>query len=187
MKSLVFFLEEYSARAMLDGLLPRLLPDGWLVRYIVFEGKQDLEKQLFRKLRAWQLSDCEFVVLRDKDSGDCVRIRQGLVEKCDRAGKPATLVRIAIHELESWYLGDLAAVETGLELRNLARKQAARKFREPDRIARPVRELRELTNKRYQKISGSRAIGPHLSLTGNCSRSFMKFISGVRNIIQAEL
>lgn len=33
MKSLVFFLEEYSARAMLEGLLPRLLPDGWLVRY----------------------------------------------------------------------------------------------------------------------------------------------------------
>ncbi len=46
MKSLVFFLEEPSARAMLEGLLPRLLPDGWLVRYIVFEGKQDLEKQL---------------------------------------------------------------------------------------------------------------------------------------------
>jgi hypothetical protein len=123
------------------------------------------------------------VVLRDKDSGDCARIRQRLVEKCARAGKPGTLVRIAIHELESWYLGDLAAVETGLELRNLARKQAARKFREPDRIARPVHELRALTNKKYQKVSGSRAIGPHLSLTDNCSRGFMKFISGVRNIM----
>lgn len=187
MKSLVFFLEEHSARVMLEGLLPRLLPDGWLVRYIVFEGKQDLEKQLFRKLRAWQSPDCDFVVLRDKDSGDCVQIRQGLVEKCDRAGKPATLVRIAIYELESWYLGDLAAVEAGLGLRNLARKQATRKFREPDRIASPVFELRELTNKKYQKISGSRAIGPHLSLAGNCSRSFMKFISGVRNITQAAL
>ena len=187
MKSLVFFLEEYSARVMLEGLLPRFLPDGWIVRYIVFEGKQDLEKQLFRKLRAWRLPGCEFVVLRDKDSGDCVRIRQGLVEKCDRAGKPDTLVRIAIHELESWYLGDLAAVETGLELRNLARKQTGRKFREPDRIAGPAHEIRELTNKKYQKISGSRAIGRHLSLTNNCSRSFMKFISGVRNITQAAL
>ena len=185
MKSLVFFLEEYSARAMLEELLPRLLPDGWLVRYIVFEGKQDLEKQLPRKLRAWQLPDCEFVVLRDKDSGDCVRIRQRLVEKCDRAGKPATLVRIAIHELESWYLGDLAAVEAGLELTNLARKQADRKFREPDRIAKPAHELRELTNNKYQKVGGSRVIGPHLSLTDNCSQSYMKFISGVRNIVQS--
>lgn len=51
MKSLVFFLEEYFDRAMLEELLPRLLPDGWLVRYIVFEGKQDLERQLPRKLR----------------------------------------------------------------------------------------------------------------------------------------
>ena len=44
-------------------------------------------------------------------------------------------------------------------------------------------ELTELTNKKYQKISGSRAIGPHLSLTGYRSRSFMKFISGVRRIM----
>lgn len=49
--------------------------------------------------------------------------------------------------------------------------------------ARPVHELRKLTNKKYQKVSGSRAIGPHLSLTDNCSRSFVKFISGVRNIM----
>ncbi len=185
MRSLVFFLEEASARAMLKGLLPRLLPDGWLARYIVFEGKQDLEKQLPRKLRAWQLPDCEFVVLRDKDSGDCVKIRQGLVEKCDQAGKSATLVRIAIHELESWYLGDLAAVEAGLELATLARKQTARKFCDPDRLANPSHILKELTRKKYQKVGGSRAIGPHLSLTDNCSKSFMKFISGVRNIVQA--
>lgn len=50
MRVLVFFLEEPSARAMLEGLLPRLLPAGWEVKYVIFEGKQDLEKQLPRKL-----------------------------------------------------------------------------------------------------------------------------------------
>lgn len=43
MKHLVFLLEEPSAKEMLNGLLPRLLP-GLSYRCIVFEGKQDLEK-----------------------------------------------------------------------------------------------------------------------------------------------
>jgi len=185
MKVLVFFLEEPSAKAMLKGLLPRLLPTEWLVRYVVFEGKQDLEKQLPRKLQAWRLPGCKFVILRDKDSGDCVVIRQGIVEKCCAAGRPDALVRIAIHELESWYLGDLAAVEASLGVSNLARKQGSRKFREQDTLANPSRELRRLTTNRYQKVSGSRAIGIHLSIENNRSQSFRKFISGVKNIVMA--
>ena len=46
MSELVFMLEEQSARAMLEGLLPKLLPAEVTPRYVVFEGKQDLEKQL---------------------------------------------------------------------------------------------------------------------------------------------
>ena len=183
MKSLVFFLEEPSAKAMLNGLLPRLHPMGWQFRYVVFEGKQDLEKQLPLKLRAWRLPDCKFVILRDKDSGDCVVIRNGLVEKCSKAGKPDALVRIAIHELESWYLGDLAAVEAGLGVSNLARKQGSRRFREPDALSNPAQELRKLTTNKYQKISGSRAIGHHLSIENNCSKSYRKFISGLKKIL----
>lgn len=186
MSVLVFFLEEHSAQAMLAGLLPRLLPDGWEVRYVVFEGKQDLEKQLPRKLRSWRLPACKFVVLRDKDGGDCVIIRQGLVDKCIAAGKPETLVRIAIHELESWYLGDLAAVASGLGIANLEQKQNSRKFRCPDILANPVQELTGLTSGQYQKVSGSRAIGPFLSVENNCSQSFNKFIDGIKYIIQTE-
>ncbi len=46
MKTIVFFLEAPSAREMLVGVLPRILPEGIQVRYIVFQGKQDLEKNL---------------------------------------------------------------------------------------------------------------------------------------------
>ena len=53
MSEIVFFLEERSAQALLEGLLPRLLPGVHAVRYLVFEGKQDLEKQLARKLRGY--------------------------------------------------------------------------------------------------------------------------------------
>jgi len=44
MKRLIFFLEEASAKAMLEVFLPRILPTDIRCRYHVFEGKSDLEK-----------------------------------------------------------------------------------------------------------------------------------------------
>ena len=40
--NVVFLFEEPSEEAMLMGLLPRLLPEGATVRYVVFEGKSGL-------------------------------------------------------------------------------------------------------------------------------------------------
>lgn len=120
MSKLVFLLEEASAKAMLEGLLPNIIPESIDPKYIVFDGKQDLEKQIERKLRGWLEPNSAFIVLRDQDSGDCLEIKEVLVRKCNEAQKPDTIVRIACRELESWYFGDLKAVEKGLELSNLS-------------------------------------------------------------------
>lgn len=56
-KTIVFFLEEPSAREMLEGLLPRILPPDTMPRYIVFQGKKDLEKNLVKRLRSWLLPE----------------------------------------------------------------------------------------------------------------------------------
>ena len=135
MTHLVFFLEEPSAREMLKGLLPKLLPSHATVQYVVFDGKQDLEKQIGRKLRAWQPPLPRFVILRDQDGGDCHSVKARLVQFCAEAGRPGALVRIACRELESWYLGDLAAVERALGLSGLASHQNNRKYRLPDNLA----------------------------------------------------
>lgn len=182
MSELVFLLEELSAKAMLEGLLPRLLPDDLPVRYIVFEGKSDLEAQLVRRLQHYRVPEARFVVLRDKDAADCHAVKAGLVEKCQQAERPDALVRIACHELESWYLADLAAVERALELSGLAGKQNRRKYRTPDALANPARELSTLTSGRYQKVGGSRAIGPHLDLNNTRSESFAVFVAGMQRI-----
>lgn len=71
MITLVFFLEEPSAEEMLKGILPKILPDYVVARFIVFQGKQDLEKQLVRRLKLWRAPNSLFLVLRDQDSGDC--------------------------------------------------------------------------------------------------------------------
>ena len=45
MRELVFLLEERSASALLESMLPRMLDQSIAVRFVPFEGKQDLEKQ----------------------------------------------------------------------------------------------------------------------------------------------
>lgn len=75
MMELVFLLEEASAKALLQKLLPRFFPDIGTLHFIVFEGKQDMEKQLTRKLRGWQKPDSHFIVLRDKDAEDCRKLK----------------------------------------------------------------------------------------------------------------
>ncbi len=65
MKYLVCLLEEPSAKEMLKGLLPKIIQSNVYVKYIVFEGKQDLEKQVERKLKLWRLPDSVFLVMRD--------------------------------------------------------------------------------------------------------------------------
>lgn len=150
MSEVVFFLEEASARAMLEGFLPKILPEEITCRFIVFEGKQDLEKQMVKRMSGYQVPGARFVVLRDKDSEDCRRVKARLVEKCTEARKPHALVRVACYELESWYLGDLSAVEIGLGLTGLARHQNKTPCDNPDALASPVSKLQALAPE-YQK------------------------------------
>ena len=177
---IVFFLEEPSAREMLEGLLPRILPKGVQHQCVVFEGKSDLEKRMGRRLRAWREPNVCFLVMRDQDSADCPQVKQRLVEICREAGKPDTIVRVACRELESWYLADLQAVEAGLGIRGLARQQGRAKYRHPDAIPSPSRELSTLTRGHYQKVAGSRDIGPHLDIANQRSNSFKVLVRGIQ-------
>ncbi|MCD4824549.1 MAG: DUF4276 family protein [Phycisphaerae bacterium] len=184
MTNLVIFTEEESAKTMLEELLPRLLPEGIYYRCVAFEGKQDLEKQLPRKLRGWRTPNTKFVVLRDQDRANCKTVKNGLIDICRQARKQNVLIRVVCRELESWYLADLAAVEKGLGCKGLAKKQMKDKYRSPDDITNPKEELRKLC--KYQPISSSRAISPYLDLDNCRSRSFKHFISGVRRLCGAE-
>lgn len=184
MSEFVFLLEELSARAMLEGFLPKIIPATIRCRYIVFEGKQDLEKQLVKRMRGYRLLNARFVVLRDKDSEDCRAVKKRLVKKCSQTHRPGSLVRVACHELESWYLGDLAAVEVGLGVSGLVRHQDKTPYDRPDDFAAPAQKLHSIAPT-YQKVGGSRAIGPHLNRASNRSHSFGVFVAGIRKLMAA--
>ena len=186
MKELVFLLEEESAKAMLQGLLPRILDPQVQLRLMAFEGKQDLEKQMVKRMRGYVNPHARFIVLRDQDSTpDCRQVKAELLGLCVQAGRHAvSLVRIACHELEAFYLADLQAVESALGIAGLVRHQNTARFRAADHVESPSRELAKLTRGAYQKVSGSRQLGPHLNIDNGRSVSFKNLIAGVRRMEQ---
>ncbi|MEM9213011.1 MAG: DUF4276 family protein [Cyanobacteria bacterium P01_F01_bin.150] len=185
MFELVFFVEGRSEKVMLEAFLPTILPPHISPRCVPFEGKNDLLRRLPTKLRAWQNPQSKFIILRDQDSGDCLKIKEKILNICRNENKNDAVVRIACRELESWSLGDLVAVEEGLQISGLVRHQNKKKFRNPDTLDNAAQELGKLTNQKYQKVSGSRAIGPHLNVKRNRSHSFRVFVEGVMRIVNS--
>jgi len=183
MRELVFLLEERSAKALLESLLPRVLTRETPFRCIPFEGKQDMEKQLPLKIRAYRNERARFIVLRDQDSASCKVVKKKLLDLCAGTGKEARcVVRIACRELEAFYLADLQAVDQALGIGDLARRQKSRKFRAPDSLGSPAHELKMLTRSRYEKVAGSRAIGRCLSIDNDRSPSFRNLIAAIRRM-----
>jgi len=179
MNELVFLLEEKSAQRFLEGYLPRILPDGISCRYVTFDGKKDLLKNISIKLKAWCAPVPGFIILIDKDHGDCLVLKEKIRKICADAGKPHALIRIACVCLENWYLGNLADVATCFDIK--IRNMDAAKYRTPDNLANAVEEMRRITNDQYYKVKGSKALGRIFSTEyhNNKSHSFRVFVSGV--------
>lgn len=183
MSRVVFLLEEPSMRVLLDGLLPRIFPD-LPFQCVPHEGKQDLQRSIPRKLRAWQEPGVRFVVVQDNDSGDCSRLKDELRSLCHDGRREDTLVRIACQELEAWYLGEpdaLAEVFGNDRLRGIGNKAA---YRDPDSVVRPSEVVTRLAPA-FQKVSGARQMALRLSRERNTSRSFHVLLDGIERL-QAE-
>lgn len=179
---IVFLLEEPSMRVLLDGWLPRIFP-GWVEGQhflcIPHEGKSDLDRSIPRKLAGWRIPGDRFVILRDNDGADCIHVKARLKSLCLQAGRPQTLVRLVCQELEGWYLGDLAALETAFDATGIDTPAHRKRFVDPDGWRKPSNEVKRLVPA-FQKISGARAMALHLEPEGNRSHSLRVFVTGLR-------
>ena len=177
----VFLLEEPSAAAFLKALVPKLLPDSVTPHYIVFQGKQDLEKQLARKIRVWTRPNSRFLILRDQDSGDCRKIKARLHDLCPEARRPDTVVRIACRQLEAFFVGDWHAIGQAFGKPRVSANDGKAKFRNPDLMGDPFREIeRDIPD--YQKIDGARRVSNHLNLAKNRSHSFRVLVKSLADL-----
>ncbi|NEO66804.1 MAG: DUF4276 family protein, partial [Moorea sp. SIO4G2] len=129
---LIFMLEERSMKNVLEQLLPKIIPEQITYLCIPHQGKQDLWESIPKKIEAFQYSpDTRFIIVHDQDSHDCKKLKSELLEICQTAGKyNNVMIRIVCHELESWFLGDLAAVEKAYNMKpnKLSEKQLKQKY-----------------------------------------------------------
>ena len=172
----VFMTEEASMETFLNITLKKLLPQHIKPLIIPHEGKQDLEKSIPIKLRAWKnnnQTNYNFVIIRDKDSGDCVKIKDNLKKICRKA-----IVIIAIHELEAWFLGDLQAIERAYEIPSLGKKQNNRIYRTPDKLANASEQLFKIS-KNSSKVARAKKIAVEMDFKNNLSASFNYFIKKI--------
>lgn len=186
---LIFLLEEPSIKNVLEVILPQIIPDKFSYLCIVHQGKQDLANSIPKKIKAFQFAPkTKFIIIHDQDSNDCKILKTELSASCQKVGNPNVLIRIICHELESWFLGDLAAVEKAynLKFQSLSKRQTQQKFRDPDQLNCAKEELKKLVGKyngEYYPKTHSKIIAPHLSLTQNSSHSFQIFLNGIKQFI----
>ena len=153
MDRLEILVEEHSIAEVLRVILPKVLPDGWRLNENCFvrchEGKQDLQQSIPRKIRMASKSNIKigFIILQDQDSDDCRRLKAKLANICEGAQVHNMVpfkVRIVCHELESWYLGDMDAIETVFPKFHANSQRGKKKFRHPDDCTNPKRELKRI-------------------------------------------
>lgn len=125
----------------------------------------------------------KFIIMRDQDSSDCIDVKEKLLNLCNSSGNTNVIVRIVCHELESWFLGDLKAVEKAFNLNNneLGKLQNKNKYRNPDKIINGKEELRKLIPY-YLPNTHAGIIAQNLDLQNNKSVSFQVFIKTLQNL-----
>ena len=184
MEKIVFLLEEESMKKVLMVILPKLMPQSYIFQCVHHNGRSALEKSIRIKTKGWREPNVRFVIVHDKDSADCKILKSKIFNMIFETRRPDTLIRIVCTELESWFLGDLNAVEEAFHV-DLSKKKNKTIYKNPDVISNAKQELRRLVPQ-YQPISGAERISKFLDINRNRSKSFQVFISGVRRLCLEE-
>lgn len=195
--------EDESTRVAVEEILTRLSPDppdaSW--RVLPFGGREAMWGKLrgvLHALASAQYADAVLVLL-DQDQSDCIKMKQDARRIADQAGmfRPdgspivdAFVIRIVQTELESWFLGDPAAVRSAYP-------------RLPERaeiVNQPIENVSdawETLHRHFQqsgyypgimpKVEVAEGIAPHLNLApgANRSHSFNVFLRSLNDFIYA--
>lgn len=194
-------LEEPSAEAFFAGFLPKVTPEGTTWNLISFQGKANLLANLEKRLKgyaSWIPADYRIVVLVDEDRQDCRRLKSqlenaaaaaGLLTKTRAGNAPFTVLnRIAVEEIEAWFLGDVEALRAAYPGVPANLGQQA-KYRNPDAVGGGTWESLERVLQRaghfrggLGKIDLARTMAQHLQPSRNRSASFQCFLAGLASL-----
>nr|WP_319375518.1 DUF4276 family protein [uncultured Methanoregula sp.] len=152
---------------------------------------RSLLHQLPAKLRGYSHLPDEYciIVLVDADDDDCIQLKEKMINLHEQLFNqpPCVLFRIAVEEMESWFIADLHAVKSAYPKAKIQKIENI----PPDSIVGAWEHLAETLGKKCSDCDGSdklewaRKISPHLDLNNPKSTSLFHFIQGVERIIQS--
>ncbi|MEK8022014.1 MAG: DUF4276 family protein [Candidatus Parabeggiatoa sp.] len=188
-----FLVEELSMEMTLDILVPKIIGPQHTFDIHNFQGKKKLLKRLPKRMQAYanfMPDDWRIVVLVDRDNDDCKQLKQELCTASRVVIKKkgnVVLHRIAIEELEAWFLGDIPAIR--IEFPKVpAKLDKQQKFRDPDAIKGGTWETLDklLKDHGYQtlfKTQLAQQVAPNMTIENNRSSSFKHFRDGLIRIV----
>ena len=189
MNNLYILTEEPSIRNIFEVVLPKILPQNMGFRILIHQGKNDLVKTLTDKIASLsRIEGAKILITIDQDANDCRQLKQKLVSilydncMCDYK------IRIVCKELESWFLGDLLAIEKAFPRFNsvlFAKKAKMRnvdtiKGKPSDYLLRIIPEF--MDRKKMPKLEFSKKIAPFLNINNNTSPSFNHTINAIKQL-----
>ncbi len=186
------YVEEPSAKAALELLVPRIIGEGHDFKVHTFRNKQELLREIPKRLRAyarWIPDDWRIAVLVDEDRQDCHELKARLVRAATDAGiGQRVLNRIVVEELEAWFFGDLEALRT-VYPRLPPTLSKREKYRNPDSIRGGTWEALDhlLRKAGYKagliKTANAALVAAHMDPERNTSHSFRVFRKGLRRLV----
>ena len=207
-----FLVEDSSGTMLLHQIIPQIIgplsePHTWQIHAYKGIGKTphnlkpatDAQKrilldQLPRLLKGYKKTPGidAVVVVVDSDRKSCQEFLNELRSVATESGSPDTLFRIAIEEIEAWYLGDPNAI---LAAYPRAKPAVLAKY-EQDSVCGTWEVLADVVYpggvKAVHKLGWplpgnlkhewAANIGAHMDIERNASPSFKKFVSGLRRL-----
>ena len=198
--------EEPSMEETLKIVVPRIIGNRDVPYKIIEHGSKqkllrDLPKRLAGYARRIPREDLRILVLIDRDSDDCRRLKARLENiakenqlptKSSPApdGRFRVVNRIVVEELEAWFFGDVPALCRAYDSipASLADR---REFRNPDAIAGGTWEkLRHVLQRAgyftgtpsLPKCEVARRIAQYMEPQRNSSQSFRQFVNGLETL-----
>lgn len=178
MTILHIFTEETSICKVFETILPKILPPEVYFRVYPHQGKKDLERALTTTLPSIsRIPGSIILVTRDQDSEDCKDLKDRLINLINNRCACDFNIRVICKELESWFLGDLKAVEKAFPRLKSNNYENKADLRNVDLITKPSNYLLKIIpeyseRESLPKIETAERIAEHLNLQNNRSSSF---------------
>jgi hypothetical protein len=184
------FTEEVSIKNVFDIILPKILPDDVFFSIYKHQGKKDLEQAIKKIIPSIsRIPDSRILIIRDQDNENCEALKKHIVDLLNGHCHCKYFVRIVCRELESWFLGDLAAIEKAYNRFKAKEYLHKAKLRNVDEIVAPHRCLLEIIpeysgRSTLPKIETAIKIAPFMSLENNSSKSFNHTIGAIKKLAE---